>query len=293
MKKNLLLLFIAFVAVSYVSGQSEGPNSPATASYSAIGCLACPGAEWSSWNDIMTADGAYAEVGLNAFPNCFQTMCFYSRYLMASNFGFTIPGSATIDGVKAEILRMSSTSPNVKDTIVQIMTTGNYGTNHADPSAWTPSPLNIAYGDSTDVWGLTLTPDSVNHVDFGFRIMIRNGSPVVTFAPSSVDHIQMTVYYTLPTGTFSQTRTAGEFVLSPNPATNQFAIYDVRSTISKIEIYNLFGEKVFPSPLSPLFFRRGDGGEVIDVSSLSPGIYFAVIDTGKEKITRKFIRSGD
>jgi len=293
MKKNLtsrqtglLLLFITFIS-NHVIAQSQGPNSPATATYSAIGCLACPGAEWDNFNNIMMADGMYADVGLNAFPNCFQTTCFYSRYLMASNFGFTVPATATVTGVKAEILRMSSTSPNVKDTIVQIFTPGNYGTNHADSTTWTPSPVSITYGDSTDVWGLTLTPDSVNHVDFGFRIMIRNGSPIVTFAPSSVDHIQMTVYYTLPTGTFSQTKAANNFSLFPNPVTTQFTIYNLQFTISNIEIYNVLGEKVFEKRLTSDVQRP-----TINVSNFSPGIYFAVIDTGKEKVKRKFVCNG-
>jgi hypothetical protein len=70
----------------------------------------------------MLADSQYANVSLNAFPFCFQTSCYYSRYLMANNFGFSIPVNATIEGVKAEILRASSTSPNIGDTIVQIFT---------------------------------------------------------------------------------------------------------------------------------------------------------------------------
>src|SRR5690349_20037214 len=115
----------------------------------------------------MAADSNYATVGLTAFPNCFQVACYYSRYLIAKNFGFTIPASATITGIQAEILRMSATSPNFKDTIVQIFTQGNYGTNHADTSLWTPSPVSITYGSSTDLWGMALTPDSVNSANFG------------------------------------------------------------------------------------------------------------------------------
>jgi type IX secretion system substrate protein len=292
MKKNLtstlaklFLLFMALIS-NYVLGQSQGPDSPASASYSVIGCLSCPGAEWSNWNNIMTADGIYADVSLNAFPNCFQTSCYYSRYLIASNFGFTVPASATISGVKAEIIRLSSASPNGKDTIVEIFTPGNFGTNHASSLLWTPSTTVITYGDSTDVWGLTLTPDSVNDVSFGFRIMIRNGSPVITSAPSSVDHVQMTVYYSLPTGTFSQTRIVNDITLFPNPATNQFTIYDLRFTISNIEVYNMLGEKIFSEPVT-----RNQQPVTVNVSALTPGIYFAVIDTGKEKIKRKFLRS--
>jgi len=233
----------------------------------------------------MAADGMYTDASLNSFPNCFQTSCYYSRYLMASNFGFTIPSTATITGVLAEIIRLSSTSPDVKDSIVEIFTPGNFGTNHASPLLWTPSTTVITYGDSMDVWGLVLTPDSVNQISFGFRIMIRNGSPTIAFTPSSVDHIQMTVYYTLPTGTFSQTRMVNDFMLYPNPASNQFTISDLRFTIVGVEIYSLTGEKILSQQ------QTTNNKQQIDISSLSPGIYFAVIDTGKEKIKRKFIRS--
>ena len=284
MKKNLLFLVIVIASCSSIFAQSQGPNSPAAATYSAIGCLSCPGAEWNNWNNILAADGMTADVSLNAFPNCFQTSCFYSRYLMASNFGFTIPSTATIEGIKAEIIRMSSSSPNVKDTIVQIFTSGNFGSNHADTSAWTPSPLTITYGDSLDAWGLSLTPDSVNNTGFGFRIMIRNGHPIVTFAPSSVDHIQITVYYTISTGTFSQTKSAGEYAIFPNPVFNELRIKNAGSRILDIEIFNLYGEKIYSR-------QTAVDKQALNISSLSPGIYLAVINTGTEKIAQKFVKT--
>jgi hypothetical protein len=285
--KKLSLLFILLLSGN-IFGQSQGPNSPISASYSAMGCLSCPGAEWSNWNNILTADGLTADVGLNAFPNCFQTTCYYSRFLLASNFGFNIPGSATIEGVKVEVIRMSSASPDIKDSIAQIITGGNAGNNHADSTAWTPAPVTIIYGDSADVWGLALIADSVNSINFGFRIMIRNGSASPAFTPSSIDNIKMTVYYSLPTGIFSQTKTANDFTISPNPATNELRIHPEYSgaecRIESVEIYDLLGQ-LQTSNLKPQ--------TSMDISFLLPGIYFAVIDTGTEKITRKFIRSRD
>jgi hypothetical protein len=207
---------------------------------------------------------------------------------MASNFGFSVPGSATIEGVQVEIIRMSSTSPNVKDSIAQIITGGNAGNNYADTSAWTPSLSTVLYGDSTDVWGLPLIADSVNSIHFGFRLMIRNASPIVTFAPSSVDNIRMTVYYSLSTGTFSQTRTANDFTIYPNPAKEELRIRNAELKIEKIEIYNAHGERIFSQPVTTNLDQL-----TISVADFSPGIYFAIIDTGAEKIKKKFILSGD
>jgi hypothetical protein len=162
---------------------------------------------------------------------------------------------------------------------------GNFGSNHASTVSWTPAPVSITYGDSVDIWGLTLTPDSVNNAGFGFRIMIRNGSAVVTAAPSSVDHIQMTVYYSVSTGTFSQTRTSSGLTIYPNPVSNQFTIYHVQSTVLSMEVYNMIGEKILQPETSNL------KPQTVDVSQLPSGIYFAVIDTGKEKIIQKFVKS--
>jgi len=284
---KIKLLFLSLIISTSVFAQSEGPNSPLMATYSAIGCLACPGAEWNNWLNVTAADGMYADVSLNSFPNCFQTSCYYSRYLMASNFDFAIPANATITGIQAEILRMTSAASIIKDSIVQIFTSINAGTNHADTSAWTSSPVNITYGGSTDLWGLLLTPASVNDVNFGVQVMIRNGSAQAALLPSSIDHMQMTVYYSLPTGTYSQTKTPGELTLYPNPAASEFTISNSRFPILKVEIYNLTGERILSQPQTSSFKPETS----VDISQLSPGIYFVVINAGTEKIKRKFIKS--
>lgn len=279
MKRKLLLLCI-FISAR-VLAQSEGPNNPLSATYSAIGCLACPGGEWSNWTNVTAADGMYADVGLTAFPICFQTSCYYSRYLMASYFNFSVPSNASITGIKGEMLRRSSASPDIKDTIVQIYTSSGLGTNHADTSAWTSTPVSITYGDSTDLWGLPLTPAAVNDINFGFQVMIRNGSTSITTSPSSVDHIQVTVYYSLSTGTFSQTHSSNTLTLFPNPVSNELVVGSSEfGDIQKLEIYDVFAQ------LQTIVVRPRT---LIDVSSLSPGIYFAVIDTGNQRIERKFV----
>jgi hypothetical protein len=65
----------------------------------------------------------------------------------------------------------------------------------------------------------------------------------------------------------------------PNPATNQFTIYDVRFTILKVELFNSLGKLVLSQ-------QQNDQQQTINVSSLNPGIYFVrVSDSGDAHVT--------
>ena len=72
----------------------------------------------------------------------------------------------------------------------------------------------------------------------------------------------------------------------PNPATNEFTIYDVPFAILEIEIYNMLGEKVF-SRLQTTNHQPQTYS--IDVSSLTPGVYFVRLANEKEQVVRKVI----
>jgi len=72
----------------------------------------------------------------------------------------------------------------------------------------------------------------------------------------------------------------------PNPVKDKFTIYDLRSTIDRIEIYNPLGQLVQHSPL----FWRVAGSEAVDVSMLSPGIYFVRLVGEREQWVGKFIK---
>lgn len=68
-------------------------------------------------------------------------------------------------------------------------------------------------------------------------------------------------------------------ILYPNPATNELSV--ISQTLSgkfSIEICDLMGKQITDLTPNPLSFRSGgEGGEVIDVSSLAQGIYFVLI----------------
>src|SRR5436190_19643960 len=120
MKLAILITPFFLIVCAAATAQSQGPNSPAAAVNSYNGCLACPGSDLSNPLDVLAADGNCAEAGLAWYPYCFQSACHYSRYLLISDFGFSVPPDAVITGVKAEILRKSNMAALVQDTIVRI-----------------------------------------------------------------------------------------------------------------------------------------------------------------------------
>jgi hypothetical protein len=70
----------------------------------------------------------------------------------------------------------------------------------------------------------------------------------------------------------------------PNPASNQVTIYDVQGAILQIEIYNALGEKVLSQQPA-----TSQGQLTIDVSDLTPGIYFVRLANESEFVIRKVL----
>ena len=64
------------------------------------------------------------------------------------------------------------------------------------------------------------------------------------------------------------------FEIFPNPARNKFTIHNSQCTIDEIDIYNLVGRKV-----GSMHYAVGNEEPTIDISNLSPGIYFVKVLT--------------
>jgi hypothetical protein len=72
---------------------------------------------------------------------------------------------------------------------------------------------------------------------------------------------------------------------SPNPVTSNLTIEVKSGNINSINIFNLLGEKQLAVNLFPVNRLLS-----IDVSSLSPGLYFIRAETEHGQITSKFIK---
>ena len=165
---------------------SQGPLSVGTAADdSAVGSIT-----WSNTGNITASDNSRASAANGGAPT-------QAHYLKATNFGFSIPSGATIDGILVEVERKKQNSiGSVSDTAVKIVKGGTVGsTNKAIGGYWSTTDTYISYGGSSDLWGETWSDSDINATDFGVVF-----SPTVTGGKgagvANVDHIRVTVYYT-------------------------------------------------------------------------------------------------
>ncbi|MES2748778.1 MAG: hypothetical protein V4606_00050 [Patescibacteria group bacterium] len=124
-----------------------------------------------------------------------------SRYLLFSNYGFTIPTDATITGIDAYIegVRTGGSAGEVRDSFIRLFKAGTaIGNNLASTTRnWDTVEVVTKYGSSTNLWGTTWTPAEINAHNFGVGISIA-GSAVGSNRIANIDHVIMQVYYTMP-----------------------------------------------------------------------------------------------
>jgi hypothetical protein len=178
---------------------TAGPNSPGTlADDAAIGTLT-----WGTTSNAAASDDAYASVtGAGAAAD---------HYLKASNFGFSIPSGATIDGITVEI-EMSKTGPGApNDSTVKIVKAdGSIGsTNKGTAVNITTTDTYRTYGGAADLWSETWTDADINDVDFGVVFSSTHSGNSTT----RIDHIRITVNYTAGGGAATHEETMQQQVL--------------------------------------------------------------------------------
>ena len=177
---------------------SQGPLSGGTfADDATVGTVA-----WTNPSNAGASDDVYAVVVLTVAGS--QLV---SHYLKATNFGFSIPTGATINGIVVEIERKTDNA-FIKDNAVRIIKGGNIGTTDKSLVAnWSGTEAYFTYGSSSDLWGETWTADDINASTFGVGLsVIFNGG---TTSTNSVDHIRITVYYTAAVGGGTRISTTG------------------------------------------------------------------------------------
>ncbi|MDE2312256.1 MAG: hypothetical protein KGJ93_04205, partial [Patescibacteria group bacterium] len=149
------------------------------------------GTAWDSSGNILAADGVYASTTLLSSAN--------TNYLKATNFGFNIPSSATVNGIVVEVLKYAdSVKWRVNDFAARMVQSGVIGTtDRSSPLVWsttTPPTAYVSYGSSTDTWGSVWTPSDINSSTTGFALAAINNS---LSGIGYVDHIRMAVFYSI------------------------------------------------------------------------------------------------
>ncbi len=163
------------------------------------------GISWANPNRIVADDSSSATItipqrnsgGCTLTANNSNTGACITDYLQASNFGFSIPTGATIDGITVEFQGWTTgSSPRPND--LNLMKAGTIvGNNDADSSTRFPSGEGAVFtgGSATDLWGTTWTAADVNDPGFGVSLTAFNNN-ASNDRPVDLDFIRVTIDYT-------------------------------------------------------------------------------------------------
>jgi hypothetical protein len=175
---------------SLTSPAACGASTPGTIGPNFAGAGSTGGGFGDAWlnnpNRLNANDGSYATVSINN----------NSEALNATEFGFTIPANATINGIQVAIGRFAGNSNSLEDNSVRLLKGGvAVGINHAG-GIWPTIETAANYGSASDLWSTTWTPADINDNDFGVALVVDNNNR--NNRTANVDYITITVTYTVP-----------------------------------------------------------------------------------------------
>ena len=169
---------------------SQGPNLVTVVEQSGLG------GTWVNPTNITADDGSYAAVSLEGT---------FSKKLIGRSLGFTIPATATINGIIVDVERQQDgiQAGDVQDSTVQLQddTATLVGNNKATNTSFVASPSweVKTYGNSTDTWGWAgVTPTKINHANFGVVLIVNE--TFVQPQDGRIDYVKITVHYTEAAG---------------------------------------------------------------------------------------------
>lgn len=146
---------------------------------------------WSNPGRAVSSNDSYATASVDDNQ--------VTNYLECTNYGFSIPAGATINGITVNVERNTSAGSNVLDADVLLIKGGVRGsTDRATATAYTTTDVTEAHGGSSDLWGATWTPAEINASNFGVAFVAQKSGTTGKARTVSVDHISVTVDYTLP-----------------------------------------------------------------------------------------------
>ncbi|NNT72452.1 T9SS type A sorting domain-containing protein [Flavobacterium sp. IMCC34852] len=184
-KKYILLLAALLLLVSESSSaQTSGPNNPTTGTFVAGANL-----DWTTPGNITnTADANYATAVFATAGN--------TDNLFGSNYGFSIPNNAIINGIVLTVNRRTSATNAgriTRDNVVSLVKNGVIaGNNKAVTTAYGTTFSVATYGSSTDTWGTTWTAADINAANFGAMISVNANNSLT----ATVDYLRITIHYT-------------------------------------------------------------------------------------------------
>src|SRR2546423_1043610 len=193
--KNVFLICVSICVFGQLTAQIQGPFSGASFSNSP---LSGSDQSWINTGNVVSSNDVYA-----SFNNLADVVNAHTDYLVATNFGFSIPVNALISGVVVEIER-SDANAKTGDYSIKLVKNGTIG--GGDKATGLTYPVTDAYqsyGGSNDMWGNSFTPADINSSSFGVAVAAKRNFAGILGGQTlgKIDHIRITVYYnffTLP-----------------------------------------------------------------------------------------------
>lgn len=199
-RRALLTLGLGLLLCGQIASAITVTASPTTCtSVVGIGTV-----NWTNPARAVASDGSYATAAVDGTT---------TRYLQCTGYGFAIPAAATITGITVNVERRSSSVANggSQDAAMRIVKAGVIGTtDRSTATIYTTADVIEAHGGVADLWGDTWTAADINAATFGAAFAATKASAAGGGHTISVDHVQVTITYTLPPGGYS---------LSASPAT--------------------------------------------------------------------------
>ncbi|HKR06490.1 MAG TPA: T9SS type A sorting domain-containing protein [Bacteroidia bacterium] len=123
--------------------------------------------------------------------------------------------------------------------------------------------------------------------NYSFAVTDSNGC----YSLSSFTHVHIICFPPLePSELRMTTESNDDIVLIPNPASHEITIQTGRA-LQSIKIFDVVGQQVYSQQPETLRITIGIKPETkINISNFSKGIYFVILDTGKEKVVKKFLK---
>lgn len=186
---------------------SQGPNFPTSATGN-TGVIGGGGKVWVNPTNIEANDSLSAVV---TFIGAQAT----SDDLIGTGFGFSIPSTATINGILLEI-STNSTNGNCGDSHVRLLKGGSPAGSDKATGTFFLSSAIFSYGGASDLWGTTWLPSDVNAANFGAGLVVG-----CTTTPDSaqIDFFRITVFYTVTPQTGAITLSVTSGISPANTAT--------------------------------------------------------------------------
>ncbi len=214
-------------------------------------------------------------------PNVTFTQTGVTHRLLFTNYNFSIPASCTVTGYEVSFSYTNNVTTQIlRDSLVQLL----YQSTMCGLSqeASTPNYVGdgtITIGSPSNIWGVWLTANEINHPGFGFNFKLWSPSTGVKFG--FVNGATITIYYVLPNGIKeSQSSSATTKVFLDKK--NVMLSTDLPEN-SEVTVYNILGTKLLSTRLD------ASSSKQLDLSSFSDGMYVYTIKSGNNERSGKFI----